>query len=275
MKERLKLKKSIAKVLLAAMTVTTVVSGCSKKKQEINMTDSGEIVTVESLKAQVDELTAKVNSMQETMDRYYAGSKEGEQKPSFSLDDVSYDVAEFDDRVLVVLKNNGTEPVIGLKVLATFCDAGNNVIGSKENFVEITTPGAVSVAEIDYFDMNFSGRSDYDHVDIQLSKENYSFTRNFLPADNFSVETNQTDGKDLAVKVTNQGDVDADMIQITAVFYKSGAIVGYNTNSMINVQTGMYDSKMLYGAYAYQEDGSTEKADYDSYEVYLSSIYNY
>lgn len=269
------MKKSIAKVLLAAMTVTTVVSGCSKKKQEINMTDSGEIVTVESLKAQVDELTAKVNSMQETMDRYYAGSKEGEQKPSFSLDDVSYDVAEFDDRVLVVLKNNGTEPVIGLKVLATFCDAGNNVIGSKENFVEITTPGAVSVAEIDYFDMNFSGRSDYDHVDIQLSKENYSFTRNFLSADNFSVETNQTDGKDLAVKVTNQGDVDADMIQITAVFYKSGAIVGYNTNSMINVQTGMYDSKMLYGAYAYQEDGSTEKADYDSYEVYLSSIYNY
>lgn len=269
------MKKNTAKVVLTVVAIATVVSGCGKKKQEINLTESGEIITVESLKAEVDELTAKVNSMQETMDRYYAGSKEGEQEPAFSLDDVSYDVAEFDDRVLVVLKNNGTEPVIGLKVLATFCDAGNNVIGSKENFVEITTPGAVSVAEVDYFDMDFSGRSDYDHVDIQLSKENYSFTRTFLSADNFNVETNQTDGKDLNVKVTNQGDVDADMIQLTAVFYKDGAIAGYNTNSMINVQTGMYDSKMLYGAYAYQEDGSTQKADYDSYEVYLSSIYNY
>lgn len=253
-----------------------VVTGCSNnKKQEITMTDTGEVITVESLKAQVDELTQKVNSMQETMDRYYAGSVEGEQEPAFSLEDVSYEVAEFDDRVLVVLKNNGTEPVIGLKVLATFCDAGNNAIGTKDCYVEMTTAGSAGVAEIDFYDMELSGRDAYDHVDIQLSKENYSFTRAFLSADNFHVETNQTESKDLVVKVTNQGDTDADMIQLTALFYQDGKIVGYNTNSMINVQAGNYDSKMLYGAYTYQGDGQTAKADYNSYEVYLTNIYNY
>lgn len=261
----------LAGIVLCMLSVTA----CGNKKEEINMTDSGEIVTVESLKKQVDELTQKVDSMQETMDRYYAGSKEGEQEPSFSLEDVSYELAEFDDRALVVLKNNGTEPVIGLKVLATFYDAGNTMLTSKECFVEITTPGAMSVAEFDYYDTDITGKTDYDHIDIQLSKEKYSFTRTFLPAESFVVETNQTEKKDLLVKVTNQGETDADMIQITAVFYKNGEIIGYNTNSMINVQAGNYDTKTLYGAYQYQEDGTTVSEEYDSYEVYLSNIYNY
>lgn len=249
-----------------------VLCGCSKNKSE---EPKQEKVTVESLQAQVDELTQKVNGMQETIDRYYAGSVEAEQEPSYSLDDITYETFGYQDRALTIVSNNGTEPVVGLKVLATFYDAQNNMLFAKESYVDITNTNAKAVAEFDFTAQDLGQAGNYDHIEVQLSKEPYSFVRTFISADNFEVSSDKDQDGTIMVKVTNNGEYMTEVVEVTAVFYQNGEVIGYNTNSMINIQPGQYDTKKLFGPYEYNNDGTGQSVAYDNYEIFLSSTYNY
>ena len=267
----MKLNRLGMMLTVTALTAMTVM-GCGK---QTTVDESGNKVTIDDLQAEVEALKQQVSEMQQTVDKYYAGSKEGAQTSTFDMDDVTYESVELADRLLVVVHNNGTEPVMGLKVLANLYDASNNALASQEAYVEITVPGSTGVASFDYQQMLAGSSSTVDHTDAQLSQEDYAFVRNYLNADDFTTEVTQTEEKDLMVKVTNNGTEDADVLVLTAVYSKGGTVVGFNTSTIVNLTAGNYDSKKLFGAYNYNEDGTTASADYDTYEVYVSSVYNY
>lgn len=272
MKKMKQYKKMAMKISALILVAAFAMTGCGK---QTTVDENGNKVTIEDLQAEVDTLKQQVTDMQATIDKYYGGSKDGEQISTFNMDDVTYESIEFPDRLLVVVHNNGTEPVMGLKVLANLYDASNTMIASQEAYVEITVPGSTGVASFDYLQAQDGGNATVDHTDVQLSQENYAFVRQYLNADDFATEVSQTEDKDLMVKVTNNGTENADVLVLTALFYKDGAVVGYNSNTVINLTAGNYDSKKLLGAYSYNEDGTSSKADYDNYEVVISSVYNY
>lgn len=265
------IRKKITGILLAGMLIVSC-SACTQKESPVQDSDAPkqEKLSNEELSAQIESLTVRVEELEGVIDKFYAGSEAAQQMAGFSIEDISYETVDFEDRVLFVLHNNGTEPVIGLKVLMTFYNAGGEMLDSEEAYMEVTQPGAFGVVSFASSRSAFEDVLSYDHYEVELIKEPYSFSREFFADETFALTVDKTTENDLMVKVENLGESDVDIMVVTAIFYKEGSVVGYNTNTITGLQAGAYTTTKLYGAV-----NQNEEAAYDTYEVKLSSVYSY
>ena len=165
------------------------------------------------------------------------------------------------DNTLVTIIKNGNDETVNIEVEAIFYDANGNPLGSDSAYLSIYNKQEMACA---FYNIP-SGYSDYE-INIKANKNFYTNYSNKI-----NVTSNDT-GEQIVVQVVNNSDKDIESVDLVAVFYKDGKIVGYDIAYKNELRSGVTSTSNIY----YPYDANYEDVSFDNYKVYVSAYsYNY
>jgi len=175
-------------------------------------------------------------------------------------------IAENGDFVLKVTNNN--DKTIIIDSIETIFKDENNVFAQKETTYNQWF-GIQPQKTIYVYDWGFQKDfSKYPNYEFNINLCSDSIEKAYL-VDNFEITANNS-GEQIAVEVKNNNSVSVENIQVNAIYYKDGKIVGIKSGSDI-LSNSTASQSTSYINVDYPEDSQYNDVAFDNYEVYLIS----
>lgn len=191
-----------------------------------------------------------------------SSNKEASASDADAMKNISIEsqIATNGDLAVFVTNNNDFEiDELGLDV--ALLDSSGNTVDLVSDGHDVILPGSTVVS-------TFFPEESYSSVDVSFTVSVDKYPGYVNHSENARVETETTDSAAI-VKVTNEGDVDIDEVEIVALFYKGDEMVGASWEQDIyDLAAGASKSEKL-------EPGGFEREDFDRADVYLNQAHTF
>lgn len=177
------------------------------------------------------------------------------------------------DSLIVAIKNNNPCQIDYVSVDVYFYK-GSTLIDTRS-----TISACVAKNSTIYEQVSFPTDDNYDYVDFDtvkfIVKEANVYTYNPYTdlKKSLTIQHNAGTGNKAVIgTITNTGNTEIDTVELCALFYKDGKLVGYNSDINFSLKAGSTSSFEIYKDLNYS---TFDYVDYDSYKLYLNSAYTY
>lgn len=163
------------------------------------------------------------------------------------------------------LINNNDEPVYIEKVEVIFKDENGEFKKKEEGHVHYFTIDSKSES-INFVDSIFEDFSEYRKYEFKIKTSEDSMKNKYLVNGLGGKATPNNTAKQLAVTIQNNNDSEVNWVEIMAVYYKDGKVVGCKTgDSSDKIKKGENTYINIY----YPSDALYNLIAFDDYEIYL------
>lgn len=167
-----------------------------------------------------------------------------------------------DDTLLLELTNNN-DIEVSFKVYIDYYDSNGDVDEDHDSFY-ILEPGDTSYMSFYSYDKEYK---DYKIKIVAESNYYYVSHRKDIKIDS-NVEKSYGG---INVSFTNNADIEVSDVEISALFYKGGQLVGYDSDFEIDIASGGKGSSYL----SYPYDSDYNDIEFDDYKLVVNTAYTY
>lgn len=183
---------------------------------------------------------------------------------------VKYETTETNQGLVVVLDNENKIDVMP-EVSIVFFDSNNNMLSTDDDYFKTLKAGSKGVMVFKYpYDSNYN-KVDYNHFEITISVDvNNPLFKLKSYSDKVKVKSN-IGANSVVANATNDADKDLDGIELTAIYYSNGIIVGTDDKFIYGLSSGK--SKTI--NFNIPHDSNYDDIIFDDYEILVSEAYTY
>lgn len=165
-------------------------------------------------------------------------------------------------KMIIVFRNNDSSKIPYFDAEITFFDANKNMVSVETDGHDAVLPGTevVSIRETP---------ENYESYEIAFKYGDYGSGYENLSKD---VEVQDNVGENgVVARFTNNSDKEIEELEVVAVYYKNGEVIGADEEETYHIASGEYTTLQFYPPY----DSEYKTIEFDSYKLYINQAHNF
>lgn len=179
--------------------------------------------------------------------------------------EISKQIIDVDNDLVICVNNKNENAIPDLTIFAIFYDINNEIIGIKEEYLEVIAGKTERYLEF------YETLEKYDRVEFFITKENFGDSIELLLNDKVDYKVkNDENGKIEEIEIKNNSNYKLDSVNLSVIYYDyEDNILEISEEYCFDIKKNRTDIINCYGVWSDITDDSVE---YDHYEIIVNHV---